>query len=83
MTNGSLAHARARRYVLSLVRDDGTEEPVSEHPSFGEGWKAGTAAVHADRENAYSLYRNGRRVARFCHHRLTSLVGSDWTELLS
>ena len=74
--------ASPRSWDLFRVRDDGTEEAVSEHPDFESGWQAGTAAVHEDRENAYSLYRGGRRVARFCHHRLTSLVGSDWTELL-
>jgi len=57
-------------YVLRCVRPDGGETAVSEHPDFGSGWCAGTAAVHADSENAYALYVGSHRVARFAHARL-------------
>ena len=58
-------------YVLRRVRSDGTEEPVGDHPTFREGWSAGTRAVTVeDREHAYALYREGRRVARFGFSRL-------------
>lgn len=53
-------------HELRRVHADGTEERVSQHPTFTEGWSAGTAAVHADRENAYALYRGRTRVAVFC-----------------
>lgn len=61
-------------FVLVEVRADGTEEVVSKHPTFSEGWSAGQEAVHADRTGAFSLYRRfpDRRVARFCHHRITA-----------
>ena len=69
-------------YVLRRVHPDGREEPVSEHPSFEEGWSAGQVAVHADKEGAYSLYRGGRRIARFCHHRIAvSSKSFDWSVL--
>jgi hypothetical protein len=57
-------------YALRRVHTDGTGEIVSEHPTLGDGWQAGTHAVHVDREHAYSLNVGDRRVARFCHHRL-------------
>lgn len=57
------------RHALHRIRGDGTTEPVSEHPDFGEGWSAGTSAVHADRDHAYALYRGRTRVARFGHAR--------------
>ncbi len=60
------------RYTLRRVNQDGTEQQVSEHPDFGDGWSAGQHAVHADGEAAFSLYSGERRVARFCHHRLAS-----------
>lgn len=56
-------------HALYRVHPDATEEPVSEHPDFAEGWEAGTAAVHADRDHAYALYRGRTRVARFGHAR--------------
>lgn len=69
-------------YALFRVHADGTEEPVSSHPAFEQGWSAGQHAVHADRENAYSLYRGGRRVARFNHHKLAPARPSmDWSVL--
>ncbi len=68
MSGTTLAHA------LYRVHPDGTTEPVSEHPDFGEGWEAGTAAVHADRDHAYALYRGRTRVARFGHARSTPRV---------
>ncbi|MEJ7871876.1 MAG: hypothetical protein WKF67_06425 [Rubrobacteraceae bacterium] len=72
----------ARDHVLVRVHADGREEPVSEHPDFGSGWQAGTHAVHTDRENAYSLYRGGRRVARFCFNRIAVRHQSfDWSVL--
>jgi len=53
-------------YALWRVHADGTNELVSEHSTFGEGWSAGTHAVTVeDREHAYALYRGGRSVARF------------------
>ena len=58
-------------YTLKRVLQDGTQEQISEHPDFGEGWSAGQHAVHADREAAFALYRGERRIARFCFHRLT------------
>ena len=65
-------------YVLYRVHHDGTEEPVSEHPDFESGWKAGTHAVTVeDQENAYSLYERGRRVARFGHARLIPRLGVE------
>jgi hypothetical protein len=58
-------------YALWRVHEDGTDKPVSEHPTFGEGWSAGTCAVTVeDREHAYALYRDGRRVARLGFGRL-------------
>jgi hypothetical protein len=59
-------------HALYRVHPDTTEEPVSEHPDFGEGWAAGTSAVHADRDHAYALYRGRTRVARFAHARARS-----------
>ncbi len=55
---------------LYRVHPDATEEPVSEHPTFTEGWEAGTAAVHGDRDHAYALYRGRTRVAKFGHARV-------------
>ena len=57
-------------HALMRVYADGTTEPVSEHPDFADGWNAGTAAVHADREHAYALYRGRTRVAKFGHARI-------------
>jgi hypothetical protein len=60
------------------VRPYGTEELVSEHPDFESGWKAGVDAVTVeDKENAYSLYGRGRRVARFGHSRLMPRLGAE------
>ena len=61
LSGTTLAHA------LHRVHPDGTTEPVSEHPDFGEGWAAGTSAVHQDRDHAYRLVANGRTVAKFTH----------------
>jgi hypothetical protein len=58
-------------HALWRVHPDASEEPVSEHPTFTEGWEAGTAAVHADRDHAYALYRGRTRVAKFGHARIT------------
>ncbi len=63
-------------FVLVRVDADGSEEPVSEHPTFSEGWSAGQEAVHANREGAYSLYWGDRRVARFCPSRIASTKGA-------
>jgi len=57
-------------YALRVVYADGREEPVSDHPSFGDGWSAGQRAVYEDRKNAYALYRGAHRVARFGPGRL-------------
>ena len=57
-------------FALRRVHQDGTEEAVSGHPTFAEGWSAGQRAVHEDRENAYTLYRNKNRIARFGFNRL-------------
>ena len=84
MTRKSLAQAPARTHTLVRVYGDGAEEPVGEHHCFEQGWAAGQHAVHADRENAYSLYRGKRRVAKFCHQRLAAKVGApDWSALPS
>jgi hypothetical protein len=57
--------------ALWRVHADGTQEHVGEHPTFREGWSAGTRAVTVeDHEHAYALYRGGRRVARFGFGRL-------------
>ncbi len=58
-------------HALYRVHPDASEEPVSEHPDFTSGWEAGTAAVHADRDHAYALYRGRTRVAKFGHARIT------------
>ena len=69
-------------FALRRVHQDGREEPVGDHASFEEGWLAGQAAAHADRDAAFSLYRGGRRVARFCHHRIAVRPRSfDWSVL--
>jgi hypothetical protein len=63
--------------ILYRVHPDGTEEPVSEHPDFESGWKAGTHVVTVeDKENAYSLHARGRRVARFGYSRLMPELGA-------
>lgn len=68
--------------MLRRVFSNGGEEFASGHPTFEEGWAAGQQAVHADREGAYSLYRGGCRVARFCHHRIAVRPRSfDWSVL--
>jgi hypothetical protein len=65
-------------YVLYRVHPDGTEEMVSEHPDFRSGWQAGTRTVTMeDKENAYSLYDRGRRVAKFGHARLMPRFGAE------
>jgi hypothetical protein len=69
--------ARSAPYVLYQVSPDGMEKPVSEHPNFASGWEAGTHAVTVeDKENAYSLYARGRRVAKFGHSRLMPELGA-------
>lgn len=63
--------ARVQTFTLVRVHGDGTEEPMSSHPEFGDGWSAGTAAVHSDKGAAFSLYApTGERVARFAHARV-------------
>ncbi len=62
-------------HALYRVHPDVSEEPVSEHPTFTEGWEAGTSAVHHDRDHAYALYRGRTRVARFAHARARSRQG--------
>ena len=63
-------HGKSTPFALFRVEQDGSTEQVSEYGSFEEGWAAGTHAVAADLENAYSLYERGRRIARFGHSRL-------------
>jgi hypothetical protein len=64
-------------YVLVRVDQGGTE-----HPTFEDGWQAGTHAVHVGRDGAYSLYRGRRRIARFCHHRIAvSPKSFEWSVL--
>ena len=58
-------------YALSRVYADGSQEPLSDHTTFGDGWSAGQHAVHEDCENAYVLCRSDRRIARFDSARLT------------
>lgn len=71
-------------FTLVRVDQEGTEEPVSTHPTFEGGWQAGTSAVHEDRQGAYSLYApGGRRVAKFGHQRLTPRASAMAWELLS
>jgi hypothetical protein len=65
-------------YALRRVYADGGEEPVSDHPTFGDGWSAGQHAVHEDRENAYALYRGQRRPARFSSGRLMRHAGTGY-----
>lgn len=62
-------------YALRVIHADGSAEPVSEHPTFGDAWSAGQHAVHVDRENAYARYRGKRRLARFGSGRLTQGAG--------
>jgi len=57
-------------YALRRVYDDGGEEHVNDHATFGDGWSEGQRAVHEDRENAYALYRGNRRLALFGSGRL-------------
>ena len=64
-------------YALHRVYADGSEEPVSDHATFGDGWSAGQRAVHEEREVAYALYRADRRVARFGSARLTQGAGAE------
>jgi hypothetical protein len=71
-------------YVLYRVNPNGSEEQVSDHQSFEEGWQAGQCSVHEDCDHAYSLYRGDRRVAKFCHARLMprrSADSLDWSVL--
>jgi len=69
-------------YALRRVHADGGEEPVSEHPTFGDGWSAGQSAVHEDHENAYALYRGQRRLARFGYSRLMQSAGTQHLPVL-
>ena len=65
--------AECAHYVLCRVNPDETEETVSEHLTFEEGWQAGTRVVTVlDKCGAYSLYTHGRRVAKFGYSRLMS-----------
>ena len=57
-------------FALRRVHPDGTEEAVSEHPTFEEGWVAGQRAVHEDRDSAFALYRGEQRIARFGFNRV-------------
>jgi hypothetical protein len=63
---------------FTLYRMNTDKELVSEHPDFRSGWSAGTRAVTVeDTENAYSLYRGERRVAKFGHCRLMSRFNAE------
>lgn len=69
-------------YVLVRVDQDGTEEQVSEHPDFEQGWAEGQHRTHVEPQAAFALYHRGRRVARFCHHRIAVRAQSfDWSVL--
>jgi hypothetical protein len=69
-------------FTLFRVKQEGTKEQVSEHPSFEEGWSAGPHAGSVDGQCAVSLYANGRRVARFGHSRLQPRRSSfEWLAL--
>ena len=70
-------------HELRRVHADGSTEPVSTHPDFGEGWSAGTSAVHADRDHAYALYRGRTRVARFAHARASTRQPASNVEALA
>ena len=70
-------------FVLRRVHADGSEQQVSDHASFEEGWAAGQHAVHDDREGAFALYRGGRRVARFGFNRIAPRASAMAWELLS
>ena len=61
-----------RGFTLYKVGRDGTMEEVARPESFEEGWGEGQHKTHTEPESAFSLYRGKRRIARFCHHRLTS-----------
>lgn len=69
-------------FVLVEVRADGAEVPESEHATFSEGWSAGQAAVHANGGRAFSLYADGRKVAKFCHHRI-AITTTNVEEVIS
>lgn len=72
--------ASLRPYALVRAYPDGREEPVSEHPSFEEGWAEGQAAVHRERQHAFALYRGARRVARFGFNRIAVRSTTlDWS----
>ncbi len=66
-------------HTLVRVYESGNEELVGTFASFEAGWSQGQHMVHTEPESAFSLYRGKRRIARFCHHRLTS---NDATALL-
>ncbi len=70
-------------HALYRVHADGGTEPVSTHPDFGEGWSAGTSAVHADREHCYLLYRGRTRVARFGHANARARVSVSHLDALA
>ena len=69
-------------YALRRIYADGSEEPVSDHATFGDGCSAGQCAVHQDREAAYALYRGERRLARFGSARLMQGAGAHLPVLL-
>jgi hypothetical protein len=69
-------------YALRRVYADGSEEPVSEHATFGDGWSAGQHAVQEDRENAHALYRGQRHLARFGSGRLMRHAGTGYLPAL-
>jgi hypothetical protein len=71
------------RFTLYRVHPGGSKELVSEYSTFEEGWRAGTRAVTVlDREGAYTLYRNGVRVAKFAHNRLMPRFSSERAPLM-
>lgn len=70
MIESSLAQPRSR-FALCRVEPDGSKELVSRHPTFEEAYSTGTNTVTVlDSENAYSLFFEGRCLARFGHARL-------------
>ncbi len=72
-----IAHAPAPDYALRRVHQDGTEEAVSEHTTFADGWSAGQRAVYEDRDHAYAPYRGRTRIARFCHRLMSRPAGGN------
>ena len=70
MIESTVAQPRSR-FSLCRVEPDGSKEVVSRHPTFEEGYRTGTHIVTVrDDASAYSLFFEGRCLAKFGHARL-------------